>query len=276
MTVLYFIADYLLYPIIFYIVRYRRHLVEKNLLLSFPNKTPEERRTMEKGFYHQLTYTMVEGVHGMHASRDEMSKRVVFHHVEEVAHDCLQKGGVIFMLGHLGNWEWIAEIHHEVAPYGLVECNVYRKQKNKFFDRLFLEAREKRGGFCTDKNQLLRTMIKQRSEGIKTTYGLVCDQKPSPANAHYWTTFLNQDTSFLQGGEVLSKKFDYPVYYAFITRPTRGHYDIDLQLVTRTPKRTSPNEITEEFARRLEKNILAQPEIWLWSHNRWKWKRNNG
>jgi len=29
--------------------------------------------------------------------------------------------------------------------------------------------------------------------------------------------------------------------------------------------------LTKRFAQELEKNILEQPELWLWTHNRWKW-----
>ena len=272
---MYFLSDYILFPILYYIIRYRRTMVEKNLRLSFPEKSDKERQVIMKAFYHRLSDIVVEVIYGCFASEATMRKRVVFHNVESVAQDALEHGGLIFMLGHMGNWDWIAEIHREVAPYGLTECNVYRKQKSKFFDQLLLKIRAKRGGFCADKNTLLRTMVKERAAGHKITYGLICDQKPSPRNAHYWTTFLNQETSFLDGGEILGKKFNFPCYYARITSPKRGYYDIDLQAIASNPKDTPEWSITEEFARRLEANIQAQPEIWLWTHNRWKWGRES-
>ncbi len=36
---------------------------------------------------------------------------------------------------------------------------------------------------------------------------------------------------------------------------------------------TADGEITEMHTRRLERDIIAQPECWLWSHRRWKYKR---
>ena len=36
---------------------------------------------------------------------------------------------------------------------------------------------------------------------------------------------------------------------------------------------TSPNEITEKFIQRAEKDILSDPASYLWSHDRWKFKK---
>ena len=270
---MYWVADYILFPIVYHIVRYRRKMVAKNLRVSLPERSDKERLNIEKAFYHQLCYTAVETIYGRYASPEQMRERVTITGVEDVINDCQAYGSVVVLLGHLGNWGWAAEVQRELAPYGIEECNVYRKQKSLWGNRWLLNTRARRGGTCVEKHALLREMVRRRSTGLSTVYGLISDQKPSPANAHYWTTFLGQDTAFLQGGEVLSKKFNYPVYYAYITRPMRGHYGIALQLINRNVQATVTNEITEAYARKLEQNILEKPELWLWTHNRWKWKR---
>lgn len=272
---MYILSDYIIFPLLYYIVRYRRKMVSKNIALSFPELTEAEQQRIIKGFYHHLSDVFVEMVYGLFASEKQMRERVAFHGVEQVIRDVNEKGGVIFMLGHVGNWEWIAEIQREIAPYGMTECNVYRKQRNRWIDRLMLKIRNRRGGICVDKNFLLRAMVQHRKEGLKVTYGLICDQKPSPRNSHYWTSFLHQDTSFLDGGELLSKRFDYPVYYGRIISPRRGHYEAYIDLITRDPKNTPEWFITQTFADKLEQNIKEQPEMWLWTHNRWKWKRED-
>ena len=73
---------------------------------------------------------------------------------------------------------------------------------------------------------------------------------------------------------MLGRKFGYPVFYAVITRPKRGYYNVDMQLLSATPEKSAEGEITAAYARALENNIKLQPELWLWTHNRWKWKRN--
>ena len=114
-------------------------------------------------------------------------------------------------------------------------------------------------------------MVRYKAEKKPVTIGLLSDQKPRPEVTRTWVKFLHQEVGFLDGGEVLGKKFGYPVFYAFITRSERGYYHTDMRLIAAEPQKTAEGEITEAYARMLEKNIQAQPELWLWTHNRFKW-----
>jgi KDO2-lipid IV(A) lauroyltransferase len=40
------------------------------------------------------------------------------------------------------------------------------------------------------------------------------------------------------------------------------------------PRSTREGEITEKVTQMLEAHIVEKPEFWLWSHKRWKRKRN--
>ena len=91
--------------------------------------------------------------------------------------------------------------------------------------------------------------------------------------AHYWTTFLNQDTVFMDGAERLARMMDIPVFYCELTRKSRGYCQVDFELITDASKQTAEGEITEEFARRLEQTIRRDPPYWFWSHRRWKLTR---
>jgi KDO2-lipid IV(A) lauroyltransferase len=106
-----------------------------------------------------------------------------------------------------------------------------------------------------------------------TGTGFISDQTPSRENAH-WLTFLNQDTPVFMGAEKLAKKFNYPVIYCHVVKPRRGYYEIKIDIITMEPQTTPEFYITEKFNSLLEADIINQPEIWLWSHRRWKHKRN--
>lgn len=263
-------VDWLLYPTLYYVVRYRRQLVRRNLRNSFPDKPEKELRQIERAFYRQFCDTMVEAIYGYRMDETEMHRHVVFHNTEEVNRLIDQAGGGLFMLAHYGNWEWMASIQSWVSP-GVTELNVYRRLKSKVFDRLMLALRSKRGGMCVEKQRILREMVRMRAEKKPVTVGLLSDQKPRPEVTRTWTEFLHQETGWLDGGEVLGKKFGYPVVYLYIRRVRRGYYDVDLRVLAADPKQTGEGEITRAYANILEKNILEQPELWLWTHNRWKW-----
>lgn len=115
-------------------------------------------------------------------------------------------------------------------------------------------------------------MVEQRPEITATAF--IADQAASKRDA-YWTTFLHQDTSVFTGPEKLSVKFNYPVVYMNINRIRRGYYDVSPELMANEPKNTSEGDISEWFTNRLEEEIIKNPVPWLWSHKRWKHKREN-
>lgn len=266
----YWVADYILYPLITYVVRYRRVLVERNIRTSFPEKTPAERNRIMRDFYHQFTYTIVENIYGYRCSDEEMRQRVVFKNMKEVNRLTDAAGGAIFMLAHIGNWEWQASVQQWVSP-GVKELNVYRKLKSASMDALMLAIRAKRGGECVEKQRILREMIRYRAAKQPVTIGLLSDQKPRPEVTRTWVDFLHHETGFLDGGEVLGTKFGYPVIYANIHRVQRGYYVTDMRVICADPKKAAEGEITKAYARELEQNIQEQPHLWLWTHNRFKW-----
>lgn len=269
----YALADGILFPLLYHVVRYRRKMVNKNLASAFPELSEAERQQIGKAFYHQLCDTIVENIYGYRCPDEEMKQRVVFEGMEEANRLIDAAGGGIFMLAHMGNWEWMASVQQWVSP-GVKELNVYRKQKNARMDQLMLALRAKRGGECVDKQRILREMIRYRADKQTVTIGLISDQKPRPAVTRTWVHFLHQETGFLDGGEVLGKKFGYPVFYAYITRPKRGYYRVVMKPLSARPEQTKEGEITTAYAQVLERNIIEQPSLWLWSHNRWKHKKS--
>lgn len=274
LSVLYWISDLIIYPLVRYLFHYRLTLVRKNIRLSFPNKTALEQEQIVTDFYHHFADVIVEIIYGYRASDEEMRARVFFENMEVLEELARKKHGVIAYLGHVCNWEWIADVGKQFSDKSIVEYNVYRRQKNAQADHAMLELRSKRGGECVEKNTLLRKLVQLRHANHHFVIGLIADQKPSPRNAHIWTQFLNQETSFLDGGETLARKFDLGVIYVNITPAKRGYYRIHFEVITDNTASMPQDAITLSYARLLEANILQHPHMWLWTHNRWKWKKS--
>lgn len=49
---------------------------------------------------------------------------------------------------------------------------------------------------------------------------------------------------------------------------------MEFKLITDRARETADNEITEKYSRLMEESILRNPAFWLWTHRRWKHKRN--
>lgn len=272
LSVLYLMADAIIYPLMYYVARYRLKVVRKNMRNSFPEKSQSELKQLEKQFYHHFSDVLVEVVYGYRISDEEMRKRVLFENVELVERLGEKTKGVIAYLGHMGNWEWLVDLNKRFVG-NMVEYNVYRKLKNPNSDKMMLELRSKRGGECVEKNQLLRKLVTLRHADHPYVIGMLADQKPSKRSSYAWTTFLHQETAFLDGSEVLARKFGYSAVYAHIYSPKRGYYRISFKMITDNPSVMEYGEMTQSYAKYLEQNIYTQPEQWLWTHNRWKWGR---
>ena len=273
LSVLYMISDIILYPLVYYIARYRLKVVRKNLRNSFPDKSHDELKNIEKKFYHHFADLIVEVVYGYRVGDEEMRERVVFENVDLVEDLASKTHGVIAYLGHMGNWEWLVDLNKRFVNPAMVEYNVYRQLKNPASDKMMLELRSKRGGECIEKKLLLRKLVALRRSEHPFVVGMLSDQKPSKRSSYVWTQFLNQETAFLDGSEVLAHKFGFSAVYAHIWSPKRGYYRIRFEQITDDPELMQPEEMTKRYAELLEQNICAQPEQWLWTHNRWKWGR---
>ncbi len=275
LSVLYMISDIILYPLVYYVARYRIKVVRKNLSNSFPNKSNKELRKIEKTFYHHFSDLLIEIVYGYGASAEEMRERLVFENVDLIEQLASKTQGVLVCLGHMGNWEWIADLNNRFTNPAMMEYNVYRQLKNPNFDKIMLELRGKYGGECVEKNKLLRKLVAIRSTEHPYILGMLSDQKPSKRSSYVWTQFLQQETAFLDGSEVLAKKFGLAAVYTHIWSPKRGYYRARFEVIADNSA-TMPSEgLTIRYAQLLEQNIYSQPELWLWTHNRWKWGRTD-
>ncbi|MDR1814905.1 MAG: lysophospholipid acyltransferase family protein, partial [Tannerella sp.] len=273
MRALYVLADILAF-ITYYIVRYRRRVVRKNLINSFPACSHKEILAIERRFYRHFADYVVETLKLAGISEAELLRRAHITNAE-LLFDLMEQGHTCFilMMGHYGNWEWFsgtsARFNHRIRVN-----NIYRPLKNKAFDRLFLNLRTRFNAFGIKKNEAARDIIRLKQSGEPNLVVFVADQTPSKANLHYWTQFLNQDTAILTGPERIARKLGVPVIFVDLKPVRRGYYTVDFQLITDRPKETPENWITEQFARRMETCILHDPALWLWSHKRWKYSRD--
>jgi len=271
LRLLYIFSD-IFFPIVYYIVRYRRDVVRTNIANSFPDKTEKERRKIEHRFYHYFCDLTMESFYEMHLSEKEIRSRVTYGNLEAILEQYARGKSVMMMTAHYGNWEWPSALSLYL-PKDFLLYGIYKKLSDKKFDALMFSLRSQFGGVPVEKKEILRFMYKLKQEGKLGNFWMISDQSPGNL-VHFWTRFLNQETGVLTGTEQLARKFDYPVFYVEITRKKRGYYHCEFIPVSLDSAHTDEFEITGKYMQLLEKTIQANPEFWLWSHRRWKRSRN--
>lgn len=266
---LYLFSDFF-YVLLYYGIGYRKQVVVTNLKNAFPDKSPEEIQILTRKYYRYLCDLFLETFKTLTISKAAMLKRCALTPDAKALFSQMAKDkqSAILVMGHLGNWEWAGNTFS-------LECSqqlyvIYHPIQNKYFDGLMYRMRTRFGTKLIAMKQTFREMLAHQQEVSVTAF--IADQTPPPEHA-YWTTFLNQDTPVFKGTEVIAKKIGYPVVYVSVIRKSRGFYEIHAETLVPTPAETLDNAISELHTRRLEKDIIAHPETWLWSHRRWKHKR---
>lgn len=268
--ILYLFSNLLYYPL-YYCIRYRRHIVRKNLIGSFPEKDLKEIIGIEKKFYQFFCDYVVETIKLFTISKKQLMNRMTFEGIDVITNEMEKndKDLCFVYLGHYGNWEWIASLAYW-TPDDFLCAQIYHPLRNKAFDKLFLNLRNQFGGECIPMKVTLRRILELKKARQKTIIGSISDQLPKWSSIHHFTPFLHRETATFTGTEQMGKKFGAIIYYAEVTRPKRGYYHCTFKKLVENPSALPDFEITDNYASRLEEMIQKTPYLWLWSHDRWK------
>jgi Kdo2-lipid IVA lauroyltransferase/acyltransferase len=253
-----------------YVIRYRLKVVTTNLKKSFPEKSEAEIKHITREFYTYLCDNFLESIKGYSLSTEKLMKR--YYCVNpEVGNQFFAKGqNIIIALSHYANWEWGTQVASSVYTHNV--ATFYKPMSNKYIDKYFQELRNRRSMEVLSAYEIHR--IGRKNGEIPKSYFMVSDQSPSSSKKAYWTTFLNQDTACIRGIESYAKLFNLPVIYLDVQKVKRGYYVVEMDMLCENPAQTKQGEITDLYMKKLESIIVRNPENWLWSHRRWKIKKD--
>ncbi|ANQ52880.1 lysophospholipid acyltransferase family protein (plasmid) [Flammeovirga sp. MY04] len=265
---LYYVSDVFRY-VVQYVIRYRVNVVRQNLKNSFPNRTKKELSEIEVGFYRFFTDFIFENLKSFSQNADQILKR--YEIGDTSIFERYKDRNICLITGHYGNWENIAVILNKVLKHQVV-C-IYSPLKDRYINKLMFNNRSKTGMELVPKNEV-PTFLNFGFSKKKKALVFAADQSPTYSRKVVWTKFLNQSTAVFRGPEVIAKKKDMVVIYLRVQQLERGRYSLNFLLIEENPNKSKKNEITCKHTRLLEQDIKNNPFCWLWSHKRWKLKKN--
>lgn len=274
LRVLYCFSD-CFYFLTYYIARYRRGVVRQNLTHSFPEKDIAEIIAIEKAFYSNLCDYFFEALKLMSMSKKEMRKRMKYEGMEQIGKLLDEGRSIAFYLSHTFNWEWISSfpMHVKIDNDKVVYGQIYHRLANEAFDRLFLRLRERFGATSIPMPDTARAMMGYRRDKRPFIIGFIADQAPKWYMLGHWLTFLNQDTAVITGTERIVKKMGCAAIFCTVSKVKRGYYVCQMGNLIEDTSKMADYELTDLYYTYLEKSIRTHPDLWLWSHKRWKWTR---
>jgi len=266
--ILYVLSD-LAFVIIYYLIGYRKEVVADNLLHAFPGKSEQERKQIAKKFFRCFCDNWVETLKLLSISKEGFNQRVSGNYsvfVKSHATGRSLQGN----FGHFFNWEMLNRSLPVNQPYTFLA--VYFPQKSEIMDRLIKYIRSKWGSPMIPSTDMARAIIPWRKQ--QYAIGLVADQSIRTPENGYWLNFLGRPTCFAKGPEKFARGQNMIVTMTTTTRTKRGHYRFDSFLLADDLASLKDGELMRRYVKHLEENIRVQPELYLWSHRRWKhaWK----
>ena len=272
----YYVVENLLFVLLYYCLRYRMKVVKTNLRNSFPEKDERELAVIRRRFYYTLAEIFVDTINLADLTPEKGRSLLTVKGLEEQKE---RVGGRdwIAMTAHFGCWEYCS-FWGLYDPTQIVVA-VYHPLRSKIVEALYQRLRNGDYATTVSMKESLRFYLRNREKGIdgkNLAMGLIADQNPPRRPDSRWFRFLNQDTIFFDGGEKLALRCQLPVYFVKIERLRRGRYEMSFEQIYDGKEEVAEYEITERYVRMLEAEIRRRPELWMWSHRRWKHKRNAG
>lgn len=272
LKVLYVFSD-IVFFILFYVVRYRRKVAEKNISESFPDAGAEEVKSISRKFYRNFADYIFETLKLAHISDEEMAERMQFENVEAMDKAIEEGKSVVIYFSHCFNWEWATSVilHSKFRNDDkVIFGQVYRPLNSKWFDDLMLRLRGRFGAHCFKKKSVLRDLLTINRDKKVWIVGFMSDQKPSHGDGKHVLMFLNHPTAVISGTEILANRLKTAAIFWKMSKVSRGHYNIEMCKLADDASQCEANTLTDKYFSILEQNIISQPDIWLWTHKRWK------
>lgn len=270
----YYVVENLFYFLLYYGIRYRMSVVKTNLRNSFPEKSERELAVIRRRFYRTLAEIFVDTLDLAHLTpakgRAALKVKGLEEHLKRV-----EGRDWIAMTAHYGCWEYCS-FWGLYAPTQIVVA-VYHPLRSRVMEALYQRLRNGDYATTVSMKESLRFYLRNRDKGIhgkNLVMGLIADQNPPRRPDSHWFRFLNQDTIFFDGGEKLALRCRLPVYFVKMDRLSRGRYEMSFEPIYDGEEEVAEHEITERYVRLLESEIRRRPEMWIWSHRRWKHKRD--
>lgn len=265
----YFFSDCVCF-LTYNIIGYRKKVVRENIALTLPHLSKKEQLDVEKKFYQHMCDLFLEMIKTLTISQEEIEKRFTFSNLEVYRELEKQNKSIALMCAHYASYEWVVSMNYHIRFKGF---GIYKKLANPYFDKLVKQMRSKFRAELITTKETIPTIAHNYKNSILSLYGFASDQSPKANTAYHWTRFMGHEVPVHTGAEMLAKRFDMNVIFLRTKKIKRGYYQASFEILSEDVTSIPNYELTDRFLKLVEEQIHEAPEYYLWTHKRWKHKR---
>lgn len=268
---LYILSDFIFF-IIYYIIGYRKKTVRENIAMALPNLSKKEKLVIEKKSFQHLCDMFLEMIKTITITEKEINKRYTYSNLEIYKEFEAKQKSIAVMIAHYASYEWVISLNNKMSFKGFA---IYKKLNNPYFDKLVIDIRSKFKAYLITTKETIPTIESNYKNNILSSYGFASDQAPRLSVTHYWRKFMGIETNIHTGAEMLAKKYDMNVVFIKTRKVKRGYYEGTFIVLSDDAKNVPDYQITDKFLDLVEEQIYEAPEFYLWTHKRWKHRRED-
>ena len=249
----------------------RRAVVERQVRAAFPGLSEREVLRIALESYEHLGRSTIETALLPGSSRDEILG--LFDRADgwgDVERALTRGAGVLFVSGHVGNWELGGSY---IAARGIPLEVVARRMQNPLFDAYLTETRRRIGMTVIQDADAVRRVPRAIREGHSVAF--LFDQGAAGL-ASTWVPFFGRYAKTPRGPAVFALRLDAPIVFACAIRQPNGRYVMHFEevAVDRAGEREAVvDRIVAACTTVLERFVRRYPEQYFWHHRRWKHQR---
>jgi KDO2-lipid IV(A) lauroyltransferase len=260
--------------LVYVAVTKRRRITMKNLRLAYPGLSLKEHRRIARHAYDHFGQLLAESamVLSKKIQRDDLTKLVDGSELPKLqALEAGSEKGILFITGHLGNFELLAHYTGcQIKKGGII---IFRQGTNRLIDeRIMTPLRESFGNRAVYKNRALPQIVRTLRRGQHV--GMLIDIKTNRREG-VPAVFFGHETLALYSSAYLQVKLNVPVVALSMVRIAPRKYKLVvlgpiLWEDDGRPVYEQVADLTQKHHAAIETLIRQYPEQWLWMHDRWK------
>ena len=263
-------VGYVLYVVVYRIMRIRRNVVTTNLRNSFPQLDADNINRLTRCCYRNYSDVMMEMVKSISIDREDLMERVSFTNLQLIEQELDRGQPILLTVAHQANIEWLLLALSCKLNYPAEA--IYRPMSNATVEKIMTRAYTRFGGVLVDDRSVIKEIMQRKDQ--PRVVAIASDQAPNINDQQIWVEFLHQDTAFYLAPDTIARFVNYPVYFLTMRRESRGRYQAAFSRIAKPPYTGKEHIVVKAYIVEVEKQIRDCPQDWFWLHRRWKRKRS--
>ena len=238
-----------------------RKTAYSNISNCFPDKKQPQVTLLVKQHFEAIGISLFETANAYFASDKKIKKMLIIVNEQHFTEALKKEGGIILLCSHfmplmLGSRALL--IKHTIA-------NIYRPQNNKLFDQVMVKSYVKNGALMI-KSTDTRSIMKAINNSLPIWYAP--DQDLGKNNSIFAPFFGIQTATATATSRLAKNNNTRVIPYSFIR--TKHGYEMSFDKPLKNYPSGDAIKDASETNQILEKQILKNPEQYLWIHRRFK------